>query len=111
MEQGPMESDVLKAAAGLTETIRDTHRRHHFSASVRDFVRLLSTVTDYPVTDFSADGIGALKTLAEDVIEHIEVWLSTNASPADQQLASAVYEIRRLLEEIDRWRHHYLRAQ
>ena len=105
-----MESDVLAAAAGLTAAIRDTHRRYPFETAVRDFVKLLATVPDYPATDFSAETISTLKTLAEDVITHIEARLSIGDDPSadQQQLASAVYEIRRLLEEIDHWRQHYL---
>ena len=105
-----MESDVLATAANLTETIRNAHRRHHFETAVRDFVRLLATVPDYPAKDFSVDTVGSLKTLSEDVITNIETRISANADPGadQQQLASGVYEIRRLLEEIQHWRRHYL---
>jgi hypothetical protein len=101
---------VLDTAAKLTEAIRDAHRRRPFETAVHDFVRLLATIPDYPAKDFSGDTLRDLKTLAEDVIANIENRLSANAdSSADQQqLASGVYEIRRLLEEINLWRRHYL---
>ncbi|MGH9420287.1 MAG: hypothetical protein ACRD3J_09955, partial [Thermoanaerobaculia bacterium] len=47
--------------------------------------------------------------LAEDVIAQIErrVGLGGDSDAVQLDFVEAVYEIRRALEDIDRWRHHY----
>ena len=73
---------------------------------MREFIQHLATVPDYPVADFSDDGVMTLQTLADGVIEAIEQRVSTQDDPgADRQrLVSGIYELRRVLGLIDRGR-------
>jgi hypothetical protein len=106
-----MESDLLGTAAMLRERIRDTRRRRPFEAAVRDFSHLLSIVTDYPALHFSDATISGLTKHAEWVVAEVEHRLDIDAYPGDNQvLAEAVYKIQRRLENIHRWRQHYLHA-
>jgi hypothetical protein len=106
-----MPATLLEQAVTLAETVRSTRRRRPFEAAVRDFSHLLVLVPDFPVQDVSDDVIRVLKGLSDDVIEHVEVRLALNAYPAtDQMLAEAVYKIRARMEEIERWRHHYVQT-
>ena len=105
-----METDVIASAVELSEAIRGAGRQHSFDKTVAGFVQLLATVPDYPATEFSQDGIGTLKATAEAVIISIEARIEKGEGSAtdERHMAEGVYEIRRLLEEIDRWRRHYL---
>jgi len=78
-----------------------------------EFAHLLTTVPDYPPREFSTDSIGVLAQMAEDVITRIERRVSTgdDSGAVQLDLVEAVYDIRRALEEIDRWRRHYARRR
>jgi hypothetical protein len=100
--------DILTNAAVLSDTIQRTDRRRAFVAAVTRFVQLLATVPDHPSRELSADSVAALSGLAESVISRIESRVSTANDPGAVQvdLIASVYDIRRDLEEIDRWRRH-----
>jgi hypothetical protein len=53
-----------------------------------------------------------MTTDADRVIETIEQWIDAGRATDkdEQQLASAVYEIRDAIEQIHHWRRHYLGA-
>jgi hypothetical protein len=46
---------IVERAVALSETIRRVNRRRPFEQAVREFVRLVSTVPDYPAREFSRD--------------------------------------------------------
>lgn len=104
-----MPADVVRQAVELAGAIRETARRRAFEKAVRGFVQLLATVPDHPAREFSGEQIEVLRTLAESVIDRIEERISVDDDPASVQmeLAGAVYEIRRRLENIDQWRRHF----
>ena len=77
---------------------------------MREFVGALAHVPDFPAAEFTTLEIEHLSATAEQVIEAIERRLenSRDRVATQQELAESVYEIRRELEEITRWRRHYL---
>ena len=77
---------------------------------MREFVGALAHVPDFPAAEFTPLEIEQLSATAEQVIEAIERRLenSKDRVATQQELAESVYEIRRELEEITRWRRHYL---
>lgn len=101
-----MQSEFLEKAVALSKAIRSEGRRRPFENGVREFIQHLATVPDYPVADFSDDGVMTLQTLADGVIEAIEQRVSTQKDPSadQQQLVSGIYELRRVLELIDQSR-------
>lgn len=105
-----MEPDVVTQAVELSGAIRETSRRRAFEKAVREFVQLLATVPDHAAGEISSEQIEVLGTLAESIIDRIEERISVDDDPASVQLelAGAVYEIRRRLENIDQWRRHFL---
>ncbi len=105
-----MEADVIAKATELAETARTTKHSHAFEKAVEGFARLLATVPDFPPAAFSDNAVGSLQELSEQVIAHIEERVNTKQDSASVQrdIVEAVYEIRRMLEDIDRWRRHYL---
>ena len=104
-----MEADVMAKAVEFAETTRTTKNGHAFENAVQGFVRLLGTVPDSPPAAFSDDAVGSLQGSSEQVIAQIEQRVDTQQDSASvqQDIVEAVYDIRRALEEIDRWRRHF----
>jgi hypothetical protein len=104
-----MEPEAVAKAAELAETILTTKHSHAFAKAVEKFVQVLATVPDYPPATFTDDAVATLLGLSEQVIEQIEQRVSTEQDGASvqQDIVSAVYDIRRVLENIDLWRRHY----
>ena len=104
-----MEPETVAKAAELAETILTAKHTHAFAKAVEKFVKLLATVPDCPPATFSDDAVGTLLGLSEQVIEQIELRINTQQDGASvqQDIVGAVYDIRRVLEDIDRWRRHY----
>jgi hypothetical protein len=101
-------SEIVERAEALSEAIRTTTRAHAFSRDVDAFAQLLREVPDWPRFAFSADAIALFRSLAELVIARIEARLNSDRPERLQvQLAAGVYDIRRSLEEIDRWCRHF----
>ena len=100
---------IITQAVALSETIQRASRPHALEAAVTQFTRLLATVPDYAACEFSTDSIGLLGRLAESVIARIErrVGAGDDSGAVQLVLVEAVYDIRRALEEIDRWHRHY----
>jgi hypothetical protein len=96
---------ISAAAEGLSSASGRT-----FLKLMREFVAALAHVPDFPAAEFSTLEIEQLSATAEQVIEAIERRLENNRDKVatQQELAESVYEIRRELEEITRWRRHYL---
>lgn len=107
-----MTSHIVADAAQAAFRVRDAGHLKTFRHAVDDFVHVLALVPDESAGSVSADGVRALQTLGEDVIERIEERVTDIGSASDaQELVSDVYEIRRLLEEAGRWRQHYAIAR
>ena len=104
-----MEADVTAKATELAETIRTTKHGHAFEKAVEGFVRVLATVPDCSPAVFSDDAVGLLLGVSEQVIAQIEQRIDTQQDSASvqQDIVEAVYEIRRVLEDIDLGRRHY----
>ena len=96
---------ISAAAEGLSSASGRT-----FLKLMREFVGALAHVPDFPAAEFTPLEIEQLSATAEQVIEAIERRLenSKDRVATQQELAESVYEIRREMEEITRWRRHYL---
>jgi len=96
---------ISAAAEGLSSASGRT-----FLKLMREFVGALAHVPDFPAAEFTPIEIEQLSATAEQVIEAIERRLenSKDRVATQQELAESVYEIRREMEEITRWRRHYL---
>lgn len=107
-----MSPSLVAAAIDAAGRVRDAEHLRPFKHAVGDFVQLLGAVPDEPAGTVSSDEARVLQSLGQDVIDHIEERIPDIASATDaQMLASSVYEIRRLLEEVTRWRRHYTIAR
>jgi len=104
-------SDIPATAMGIAETVFEVKRGRPFETAVTEFVRVLRTVPDGPPGETSTGTIQVLQHLAERVIRRIEERLARgeDRQPLQQRLAESVYDIRRALEELDRWQQHYRR--
>ena len=96
---------ISAAAEGLSSASGRT-----FLKLMREFVGALAHVPDFPAAEFTPLEIERLTATANQVIEAIERRLenSKDRVATQQELAESVYEIRREMEEITRWRRHYL---
>ena len=104
-----MDESLIEKEAELAGRIQTARNARSLNDAVEKFVALLIRVPDYPVTAFPSESVQALRQEAEGVIERIEQWVSTTDDD-ERRLVEAVYDIRRALEEIERWRQHYLRS-
>ena len=78
--------------------------------AVRRILNALARVPDRQSDAFFDEDIQRLQAIGESAIAAIEHRLDAGHDRASVRLemAEAVYAIRRELEEITRWRHHYL---
>lgn len=104
-----MTSDTSAAAMEVAQSVFEAKRGGRFNRAVQEFVGVLRTVPDCAPVEISAGMIQVLQHLAERVIQQIEHRLATGEDRRSLQrdLAEAVYDIRRALEEIDLWQRHY----
>jgi hypothetical protein len=105
-------SDLLKAAATAAQELMSTASSRSLRQLAREFVDALARVPGYPAAEFSPLEIEQLSSTAEHVIAAIERRIDDedDQSSARQELAETIYDVRRNLEEISRWRRHYLQS-
>ena len=102
---------ILDAVEAATH-VRDARTSRAFTHAVSDFIRLVGDVPDESGPGLSAEDAHLIQSLGDDVIDRIEKHVSEAAGLAQaQSLVSAVYEIRRLLEEVNHARQHYAIAR
>jgi hypothetical protein len=108
-----MTTDLVAEGVDILTRLREAHRLHAFEHAVGAFTRLLGRVPDGAPGEISAEQVGVLQTLSEEVIDRIEERAdgATIRGTHEQALISRVYEIRRLLEEINQWRQHVVLAR
>jgi hypothetical protein len=104
-----MTSRTPATAMDIAQTVFDAKLGRQFQRAVREFVHVLRTVAGYGPGEISGGSIQVLRHLAERVIEQIERRLesSEDRPSLQQELATAVYDIRSALEEIDRWQRQW----
>lgn len=103
-----MQPDPVAKAVELAQTIVTAKHSHPFEKALEEFVQVLGSIPDHPASAFADDTIATLRDLAEQVIAQIEerVARAEDSSHVQQQLVEGVYDIRRVLEDIYRWRQH-----
>jgi hypothetical protein len=105
-------AELVAGASARSEAIRHARRRHTFESESLAFTRLLASAPDYSPRELGLNAMARLERLAEGVITQIErrVSLNEDSNAVQVRLVECVYDIRRELEEIDRWRRHYFGA-
>ena len=98
-------TDVFEAAARA----RDARTDRALRQAVDHFVRAMSFVPDAAPGALSTEDVRKIRATAESVIGLIEARVERIPLASAQRLVSAVYEIQRLLEELDRWQRHFLK--
>jgi len=107
-----MTSHLVADAAQAASRARGAEHLRTFRHAVTEFVRVLASVPDESAGAISAEGLRTLQVLGEDMIDCIEERVTDiGGTPDAQELVSDVYEIRRLLEQANRWRQHYAIAR
>ncbi len=100
--------NLLSLAARAAAQVRDADSVRTCIHAAAAFIDVLATVPDEAAGALSAGDTRTLERLAEEVIDSIEARIARTSREKDAQtLASEVYEIRRQLEEVNRWRRHY----
>lgn len=103
-----MRSSLITEAVGTATRVRGADGTRVLRHAVSEFIRVLGSVPDEPAHSLSNADVHTIQLLGEDVIRVIEERVGDEAQFAEaQSLVSAVYEIRRLLEEANRWHGHY----
>jgi hypothetical protein len=97
----------IVSAIEAVEVIREAHRDRAMAHAVDRFVQLLGALPDYPAAEFVEADLGRVRMLADAAIDRIERAAEGAGSPGTQlALVSAVYAIRKRLEDIDAWWRH-----
>lgn len=104
-----MTTQLATVAMNVAQTVFVAKQGKPFIRAVREFVNVLRTVPDCAPAAVSGGSIQVLQYLGERVIEQIEQRLAEGSDRAkvQQELATAVYDIRGALEELDRWQRHF----
>jgi hypothetical protein len=99
---------AISAARTIADRIASLETGPQLDRAVGEFADVLKAVPNLGVADLTPADHDALTTLAELVIDRIEDRLAVHHDRASiqQNLAAAIYRIRRELEEIDRWLRH-----
>jgi uncharacterized protein YgfB (UPF0149 family) len=103
-----MIQDVVDALVAHGQTVLTATRGKTLAGGVRQFIETLGLFPDNPAAELSAESFEMVTNLAEQIIAHIERRIETEDDKSNQELAESVYDIRRNVEEIYRWRKHYL---
>ena len=107
-----MSASLVTQAVEAGGRVRDAGSSRAFKHAVNDFVRVLGLVPDEGAGALSSDDGHLLQSIGDHVIETIEERVAGALDRGDRQLlVESVYEIRRLLEEVNRFRHHYAIAR
>jgi hypothetical protein len=106
-----MTATLLDSALGAAQAVRTAGGGGAFDRSVREFVEILRRIPDYPASALSTETTDVLIDQAEDVIRHIETRLAAGGDrmKIQRDLAEAVYDVRKALEDINIWRRHHTR--
>ena len=96
-----LDADVAATAAAVLAQ-RGGRR---LGRDVRAFIDVIATVPDQAPGEVSRVSLNALRALAEEVINRIEDYLAETDGPPRQEreLASSIYEIRKILERLHHW--------
>jgi hypothetical protein len=102
----------MRAATAAARDLEPDQSGKAFLKRTGEFISALAHVPDLPAADFSAVEIEQLSSTAETVIAAIERRIESGADKplVQQDLAANIYEIRSRLEEITRWRKHFLQS-
>lgn len=105
-------SDLIRTASAAAQGLSLDLSGKSFQKLAREFVNALAEVPDLPAAEFTAVEIEQLSSTADHVIAMIErrIEAATDRPALQQDLASTIYDIRRRLEEISRWRRHFLHS-
>ena len=106
---GAMEQDVVTTVVEASEQMAKAQTARGLVRAARQFVAALALVPDCPISDFASSALDTLQPAAERVVATIEARLDAgrDRDSVQLELAKAIYDIRRELEEINRWRQHY----
>ena len=103
-----MSARLVADAVTAARQARDAQTAHALRHAVGDFIGIIGAVPDEQAHSLSAGDTRLLQSLGQDVIDGIEEHVASSANDARaQSLVISIYEIRRLLEEVDRWHRHY----
>ncbi len=103
-------SEIVTVASEAAQALSQAAPGRIFMKSIMKIVDALSRVPDYSHAAFSSQEIAQLQLAAEQTIAAVELRIETGDDNGTVQLelARAIYELRRELEDINRWREHYL---
>jgi hypothetical protein len=102
--------EIVTVASDTAQALSQSASGRIFTKSIKKILDALSCVPDYAHAAFSSEQIAQLQLNGEQTIAAIELRIETgdDNGTAQLEMARAIYELRRELEDIDRWRRHYL---
>lgn len=103
-------SEIVTVASETVQALSHAVSGRTFVKSIKKLVDALARVPDYSSAAFSSQEIAQLQLAAEQTIAAVELRIETGDDNGTVQLelARSVYELRLKVEDINRWRRHYL---
>jgi hypothetical protein len=102
-------SNLVSQAADAAQAVNDATRGGAFDKAVRHFVETLRRAPDQTPKGLPADTVEVLSRLGDQVVEAIEtrLYMAGDRVSVQRDLAAAVYDVRKAVEEIHRWWRHF----
>lgn len=99
----------LAEASAIVDSLSATRRGRAFVSGVERFVAHLSAIPDNRITEMTESTLATASREADRIVECIEQRIASggDSDAIKQQLASGVYDVRRTMEECERWFRHY----
>ena len=104
--------EKLAEASAIVDGLSTTRGGRAFASDVERFAAHLSAIPDNRITEMTAAALATASREADRIVERIEQRLESGRDGVSvkRRLASAVYDVRRSMEECERWFRHYHRA-
>jgi hypothetical protein len=105
-------AELLAAIDASAQSLLQATSSRVFLRQLREFTSAVARVPDHPAGTFSPVEIARVSSTCERVITSIERRLESSDDTAgvEQQLTEAIEEIKREMEEVSRWRRHFLQS-
>lgn len=101
--------EQLTEASAIVDSLSATRRGRAFVTGVERFVAHLSAIPDNGIAEMTEAALATASREADRIVERIEQRIASggDSDAIKQRLATGIYDVRRTLEECERWFRHY----
>jgi uracil-DNA glycosylase family 4 len=109
-------SSGMTTLSDIDTTVQELRLEQHRSAFTQHLARIVTAfgaIPDWPPNAVTAAELARLRELADETVDAIERRIDSGADDlaVQQQLAGTIYELRKRMEAVDVWFHHFASAR